>query len=119
MTGDVRLVRELVSEFPLLDDLYQAHLYNHDGQIFAHALFWDLVPEVIESFISDDPGALDWRGFLGFLDDWFRREDKEANKVIVTSFLWRLPFPGSPGHEIVDHLSPAMRETFRQMRPHG
>ncbi|MEW2355394.1 hypothetical protein [Spirillospora sp. NPDC029432] len=119
MSGDVRLVEELVARFPILEGAYKAHVFNQNG-VLPHVFFWDLVQDVVRSFVSPQTeDSVDWRSVLAFLEEQAEKEDPEIDQVIWTSFLWYLPFPGEAGHGIVEYLGPVMSRKFKRMRPHG
>ncbi|MFJ8608092.1 hypothetical protein ACIRH0_12950 [Streptomyces sp. NPDC093675] len=118
MSADVQLVEYLVARFPALEDSYSAHVFNEDG-VLPHVFFWDVTQDVVNSFVAQDPDALDWRSVLAFLEEQLSRGIPKVNEVICTSFLWYLPNPGDPGYEIINHLGPTMTRKFREMRPHG
>ncbi|SMF06098.1 hypothetical protein [Streptomyces sp. Amel2xC10] len=118
MSSDVQLVEDLVARFPALEEPYHIHVFNEDG-LLPHVFFWDVVQEVVNSFVGNDPAGVDWRAVLSFLEEWLRRDIRQANEVICTSFLWYLPHPGDPGHELVALLGPATARKFREIRPLG
>ncbi|WP_406474173.1 hypothetical protein [Streptomyces sp. NBC_01615] len=118
MSGDVKLVEDLVARFPILEDSYSAHVFNEDG-VLPHVFFWDFLQDVVNSFVLQDPDAVDWRSVLVFLEDQLRKGIPEVNEVICTSFLWYLPHCGDPGYGLVAHLGPAMACKFQEIRPRG
>ncbi|MFF2061439.1 hypothetical protein ACFVWZ_06490 [Streptomyces sp. NPDC058200] len=120
---EVAFVDDLVSAFPELQDDYETHVYNNDG-VLAHLFLWDVTQRVVESFRNQDDDAPDWRAVLSFLEDRFLEEqtagkDSVVDSLITTAFLWNLPFPGSPGHEISSHLGPTLTRRFQEMRSLG
>ncbi|MET7621912.1 hypothetical protein [Streptomyces sp. NPDC005408] len=118
MRGDVRLVQDLVAKFPILEDSYEAHVFNEDGTL-PHVFFWDVTQDVMNSFISQDPDSLDWVSILSFLEDRMRGGIPEEIDLICTSFLWYLPHSGDPGYGIIAQLGPLMAAGFRRVRPGG
>ncbi|MCZ4099792.1 hypothetical protein [Streptomyces sp. H39-C1] len=118
MTRAVQLVRELVARIPEFEDLYVSHEFNNEG-VLPHLFFWEVVGETIDSYLGKDSGLPDWRKTLLFLEDQSSLGISEVNEIIVTSFLDKLPFPGSPGCGIVEHLGPVMAGKFARIRPAG
>ncbi|MFD3525305.1 hypothetical protein [Streptomyces sp. NPDC058653] len=118
MSADVQLVEDLVARFPALEDPYSAHIFNEEG-VLPHVFFWDVTQELVRSFVERGSDALDWRSVLAFLEEQLSRGIPEVSEVIGTSFLWYLPNPGDPGHEIINYLGPAMTRGFREIRPRG
>ncbi|WP_083936411.1 DUF7674 family protein [Nocardiopsis ganjiahuensis] len=118
MDGGLQLVIDLVCEFPSLEDAYESHLFN-EGEVLPHVFFWDVTNEVIDSFLADEPHALEWSSLLDFLELKFRNGESGVRSVIGTSFLWYLPHPGAPGCEIVNFLGFSMALKFRDIRPQG
>lgn len=118
MSGGVQLVEDVVARFPILEDSYDAHVYN-EGGVLPHVFFWDVTQGVVNSFVTQNPDTLDWRSVLAFLEEQLCRGILEVNEVITTSFLWYLPNPGDPGYEIVAHLGPVMTRKFQEIRPRG
>ncbi|MFI1188941.1 hypothetical protein [Streptomyces californicus] len=114
----MQLVMDLVARFPILEDLYESHVFN-EGGVLPHVFFWDVAQDVVSSYISQDPDSLDWRSILSFLEDRMGGEIPEEVDVICTSFLWYLPHRGDPGYEILSHLGPLMVSGFRRIRPGG
>ncbi|MFC3575994.1 hypothetical protein ACFOZ0_22440 [Streptomyces yaanensis] len=119
MSGDLQLAEDLVARVPEFEELYEAHVENEGGMVLSHVFFWDVTQATVDSFLDAQPGAPDWRSTLQFLEEQGRREVPEINEVIVTSFLNNLPFPGQPGHGIVEQLGPALAEKFAKIRPSG
>ncbi|WP_405947718.1 hypothetical protein OG588_15025 [Streptomyces prunicolor] len=117
MSADVQLVKDLVTRFPILEDSYESHVFNNMDELLPHVYFYEVSQEVVQSFISRDPDALDWRSVLAFLEEQLNRGVLAVTEVIVTSFLWYMPNPGDPGHEIVSHLGPTMTRKFHEVRP--
>ncbi|WP_351226126.1 hypothetical protein [Streptomyces sp. NPDC002133] len=117
-TPDVQLVQDLVARIPEYEDLYESHVFNEDG-VLPHVFFWDVVQEVVRSYLGEDPEAPDWRRTLDFLEEHSARGVPEIDAVIVTSFLDDLPYPGRPGHDIVQHLGPVLAAKFAKIRPSG
>lgn len=118
MSADVQLVKDLVARFPILEDSYESHVFNMDG-VLPHVYLYEVSQEVVQSFVSQDPDALDWRAVLAFLEEQLNRGVLAVSEVIVTSFLWYMPNPGEPGYEIVSHLGPTMSRKFHDVRPGG
>jgi hypothetical protein len=117
MGRDVQLVQDLVARIPEFDDLYEAHVFNEDG-VLPHVIFWDVTQATVDSYLGVE-GEPDWRSTLDFLEEQIGLGVREIDEVIVTSFLNYLPFPGKPGHEIVEHLGPVLAERFARIRPTG
>ncbi|QNP65049.1 hypothetical protein [Streptomyces genisteinicus] len=117
-TPDVQLVRDLVAQVPGFEEMYESHMFDQDG-VLPHVFFWDVVQETVRSYLGQDPEAPDWRRTLDFLDERLALGVKEADAVIVTSFLNDLPFPGEPGHDIVRSLGPHLAAAFARIRPAG
>ncbi|MEW1862547.1 hypothetical protein OG896_36140 [Streptomyces sp. NBC_00669] len=116
MEQDVQLVRDLVAASPGFEGLFESHVFNQDG-VLSHVFFWDVVQETVASFLGGD--GTDWRVTLRFLEEQLRRDVPEVSAVIVTSFLFSLPWPDQPGYGLVDHLGPAMSAQFALIRPSG
>lgn len=115
----MNLVEDLVARFPVLEDSYASHVFDNTGEALPHVYFYEVSQEVVRSFVSRDPDALDWRSVLAFLEEQLCRGILEVTEVICTSFLWYLPNPGDPGFEISAHLGPAMTRRFHEIRPGG
>ncbi|WP_063804265.1 hypothetical protein [Streptomyces roseifaciens] len=95
--GRVRLVEDLVAQVPGFEDAYECHVFNEEG-VLAHLFFWDVVQDTVRSYLGEgDPDGPDWRRVLGFLEGETRRRMPGAIEVIVTSFLYDLPYKGEPG----------------------
>lgn len=116
----MRLVEDLVAQVPGFEDAYECHVFNEHG-VLPHVFFWDVVQDTVRSYLAEgDPNGPDWRGVLAFLEEETRRRVPGAIEVIVTSFLYDLPYKGEPGYGIEAHLGPAMKESYLQLRPwHG
>jgi hypothetical protein len=114
---DVALVRELVAAVPEYEDLYEVHEFNNHG-VAPHVFFWDMTQEALESFADDQGPDAVWRRTIAFLENRLGRS-KEADTVIGTSFLYSLPWPNTPGYEIVEDLGPKLRKMFDEVRPGG
>jgi hypothetical protein len=112
----VELVENLVARFPVLRGNYDAHLFN-EGTILPHVFFWDLTQEVVQVFILGDDATLDWRGVLDYLEEQVKSGNKDIFEVIVTSFLWYMPYPGKPGHGLVQELGPELSRRLLEQRP--
>ncbi|MEU0398628.1 hypothetical protein ABZ208_39065 [Streptomyces sp. NPDC006208] len=116
MERDVQLVRDLVAASPGFEDLFGAHVFNEHG-VLSHVFFWDVVQETVASFLGGD--ETDWRVTLRFLEEQLRLDIPEVTEVIVTSFLFSLPWPDQPGYGLVNHLGPTMSARFAVIRPAG
>ncbi|MFE9466750.1 hypothetical protein ACFYNW_24330 [Streptomyces virginiae] len=113
----VRLVDDLVAQVPGFEDAYECHVCNENG-VLAHVFFWDVVQDTVRSYLGEgDPDGPAWRGVLAFLEEETRRRVPGAIEVIVTSFLYDLPYEGEPGFGIERHLGPAMKARYLQLRP--
>lgn len=115
VTESVQLVEDLVGRFPVLQDLYDSHIFN-EGGVLPHVFFWDLTQEVVQAFTSTESEMLDWRGVLDFLEERIAAGGPEVVEVIVTSFLSYLPYPTQPGYRLVDELGAVMSQRFRELR---
>jgi hypothetical protein len=114
---DIALVKELVAAVPDFEDLYEADEFNNGG-VLPHVFFWDMTQDVLESYREDpSPDAL-WRRTIAFLESRLGQSAK-ADTVIGTSFLYSLPWPGTPGYGIVEELGPKLRYMFSQVRAGG
>ncbi|MCX5265634.1 hypothetical protein [Streptomyces sp. NBC_00199] len=116
MERDVQLVRDLVAAAPGFEDLFDAHVFNEDG-VLSHVFFWDVVQETVASFLGGN--KTDWQVTLRFLEEQLRLDVPEVTTVVVTSFLFNLPWPDQPGYGLVDHLGPAMSARFGAIRGSG
>ncbi|MFF1719862.1 hypothetical protein [Streptomyces sviceus] len=116
MERDVQLVRDLVAAAPGFEDLFDAHVFNEDG-VLSHVFFWDVVQETVASFLGGN--KTDWQVTLRFLEEQLRLDVPEVTTVVVTSFLFNLPWPDQPGYGLVDHLGPAMSARFGAIRTSG
>lgn len=116
----MRLVEDLVAQVPGFEDAYESHVFNENG-VLPHLFFWDVVQDTVTSYLAEgDPDDPDWRRVLAFLEEETRHRAPGAIEVIVTSFLYDLPYKGEPGYGIEAHLGPAMKERYLQLRPwHG
>jgi hypothetical protein len=56
---------------------------------------------------------------LRFLEEQLQLGVPDVTEVIVTSFLFNLPWPDQPGYGLVDHLGPVMSTQFALIRPPG
>ncbi|MFZ3491940.1 hypothetical protein ACODT5_15700 [Streptomyces sp. 5.8] len=113
----VRLVEDLVAQVPGFEDAYECHVFN-ENRLLPHVFFWDVVQDTVRSYLTEDaPDGPDWRRVLAFLEEETQRRVPGAIEVIVTSFLYDLPYEGEPGHGIEAHLGPAMKERYLQLRP--
>lgn len=113
----VRLVEDLVAQVPGFEDAYECHVFNEHG-VLAHLFFWEVVQDTVRSYLAQNaPHAPHWRRVLAFLEEETRRRVPGAIEVIVTSFLYDLPYEGEPGYGIEKHLGPAMKERYVQLRP--
>ncbi|MFD5142878.1 hypothetical protein [Streptomyces sp. NPDC058401] len=113
----VWLVEDLVVQVPGFEGAYESHVFNEHG-VLPHVFFWDVVQDTVHSYLAQDaPDGPDWRGVLDFLEEQTRRRVPGAIEVIVTSFLYDLPYEGEPGYGIAAHLGPAMKERNLQLRP--
>ncbi|SEE18977.1 hypothetical protein SAMN05428939_7661 [Streptomyces sp. TLI_105] len=68
VSGDVRLVEDLVARFPVFEDAYDAHVDNMDG-VLPHVFFWDVTQDVVRSFVGQRPDATSWTG-VPFSTSW-------------------------------------------------
>ncbi|MFI7359892.1 hypothetical protein ACIBTP_38915 [Streptomyces avidinii] len=116
MERDVQLVQDLVAAVPGFEDPVDVHVFNEHGVLF-HVFFWDVVQETVASFLGGD--ETDRRDTLRFLEEQLRLDVPEVTTVVVTSFLFSLPWPDRPGYGLVDHLGPAMSARFAALRPSG
>ncbi|MFF8262670.1 hypothetical protein [Streptomyces virginiae] len=113
----VRLVEDLVAQVPGFEDAYECHVFNENG-VLAHVFFWDVVQDTVRSYLGEgDPDGPDWCVVLAFLEEETRRRVPGAIEVIVTSFLYDLPYEGEPGFGVERHLGPAMKAKYLQLRP--
>ncbi|MEV4757296.1 hypothetical protein AB0J86_19570 [Micromonospora sp. NPDC049559] len=117
MTRDVQLVQDLVSRVPAFGGLYDAHVFNNDG-VLPHVIFWEITQDTVRSHLGADD-APDWRETLRFLEEQMGPEIPEINTVIVTSFLFALPWPHKAGYGIVQELGPRLAKAFAKIRPSG
>lgn len=120
-TPSVQLVSDLVARIPGFRGAYDAHVFSQ-GCVQPHVFFWAVVQDTVRSFLQQEPGepgAVDWRGTLDFLEEQSRRGVVGVDEVIVTSFLGDLPHPHEPGHAIVGQLGPVMTARFQRLRPGG
>lgn len=114
----VRLVEDLVAQVPGFEDAYECHIVNENGVVLPYLFFWDVVQDTVRSYLGeDDPDGPDWRRVLAFLEEETRRRVPGAFEVIVTSFLYDLPYKKEPGYGIEAHLGPVMKEKYLQLRP--
>jgi hypothetical protein len=120
VTGDVDFLRDLVERFPQLGEDYQCHVANNGGPL-PHVFFWDVTTAVMHAYNGTDAyyAGLDWRGLLEYLEEVYTAAPLEVKQVIVTSFLFSLPWPAESGYAIVAELGPVLAEKFRQVRPGG
>lgn len=117
MTSDVQMVETLVSRFPALQDAYESHMDGRMDVPVPHVFFWEVFLDVRAAFLAGDSALLDWRAVLDFLESQVERGDPAVNEVIMTSFLWYLPWPGQPGHELTTMLGPVLTAKLKLMRP--
>ncbi|MDG4858504.1 hypothetical protein P8605_10125 [Streptomyces sp. T-3] len=113
----IRLVEDLVAQVPGFEETYECHVFNNDGPL-PHVYFWDVVQDTVRSYLGEgDPDGPDWRQVLAFLEEETRRGVPGGIEVIVTSFLYSLPWEHQPGYGIATHLGPEMMKRFLQLRP--
>jgi hypothetical protein len=106
-----------VHDLPGFEGAYLAHLENEEGS-FPHLFFAiDVVPATVNSFLNVPGEDSDWRLTLSYLEDKFAQHILEVEKVIVTSFLYQLPYEGEPGADIVYSLGPQMKVRLAELRP--
>lgn len=120
VTADVDFLHDLVERFSQLSGDYEAHVENNGGPQ-PHVFFWDVTMAVMHACNGTDAyyADLDWRGLIQYLEEIFPMAPLEVKKVIVTSFLYNLPWPAQPGYAFVTELGPVLAEEFRQVRPAG
>lgn len=118
MSSDVQLAEALVSRFPALRDVHDSYL-NVASATIPEAFFWEVAQDMVAAFLAGDGALLDWTAVLAFLESQAERGDPDVNEVIVGSFLWYLPWPGQPGHELTTMLGPVLAAKFKRMRPKG
>ncbi|WP_418958845.1 hypothetical protein [Streptomyces tritici] len=114
----VRLVEDLVAQVPGFEEAYESHVLE-EGGVLPHVFFMlDVLPETLRSYLGEgDPEGPDWRAVLAFLEGESRRAVPGAYSVIVTSFLYDLPYEGQPGCGFEVHLGPVMAAKFAELRP--
>ncbi|MEU6988845.1 hypothetical protein ABZ946_36530 [Streptomyces sp. NPDC046324] len=114
----VRLVEDLVAQVPGFEDAYECHVFNENG-VLPHMFFRDVVEDTVRSYLAEggNPDGPDWRRVLAFLEEETQRRVPGAIEVIVTSFLYDLPYEGEPGYGVQAHLGPAMKKRYLQLRP--
>ncbi|MER5485963.1 hypothetical protein ABT024_22500 [Streptomyces sp. NPDC002812] len=113
----VQLVEDLVAQVPGFEDAYESHVCN-ENTVLPHVFFWDVVQDTVRSYLAEgDVDGSDWRRVLAFLEEKTLRRVPGAIEVIVTSFLYDLPYQGEPGYGIEEHLGPTMKERYLQLRP--
>jgi hypothetical protein len=118
MDSGEALIREIVERFGNLDPIYRTHIGDNNGETLPHVLFWDLTNAIVRSFLGTDP-HLEWRDFLLFLDDEYRRGDSYVRGILEVSFLENLPYPNEAGSGIVESLPVGLRNVFDRIRPAG
>lgn len=120
VSADVDFLLRLVERFPQLAEDYEVHVENNGGPL-PHFFFWDVTQAVMDAYSgqSEEYADLDWQGLIDFLEQTYPAADLEVQKIIVTSFLMNLPWPGEPGYDITAHLGPALAEMFEKVRPAG
>ena len=120
VTADADFLHDLVERFPQLSGDYEAHIENNRGPL-PHVFFWDVTMAVTHACNGTDAyyADLDWRGLIQYLEEIYPMAPPEVKEVIVTSFLYNLPWPAQPGYAIVTELGPVLAGKFRQVRPAG
>jgi hypothetical protein len=109
-------VENFARDLPGFDELLSIHLENQ-GVILPHVFFGlDVVPATLESYLGRDWDGVDWRSVLSYLEGKFRMHIREVDGIIVTSFLYNLPYEGQPGAEIARFLGPEMKAKFAELR---
>lgn len=117
VAAGVQLVVDLVARVPGFEDAYECHVFN-EHEVLAHVFFWDVVQDTVRSYLGEgEADGPDWRGVLAFLEGESERRVPGAFEVIVTSFLYNLPYEGQPGYGIEAHLGPIMRQKYAELRP--
>lgn len=117
MPDGTKLLGELVRYAPeALDDLYENHLGFYDEPL-PQMFFWDMVRSMVGVFESDRGLPVEWQRALDFLEGRCLRGGTEDIRVIVTSFLASLPFPGQAGYGVVEALGPCLRARLDLIRP--
>jgi len=109
MNDDAHLLEDLVERVPALRKTYEIHVAN-EGGVLAHLLMADVFDDVMNAFQGTDEADpdLDWRAVLAFLEERLAGGDLAAARLIVTSFLDYVPYPGRPGHDLAAELGPVM-----------
>jgi hypothetical protein len=120
VSADVDFLLQLVERFPQLAEDYEIHVENNGGPL-PHLFFWDVTQAIVDAYTNNgvEYADLDWRGLLDFLEEVYPTAHLDVQKVIVTSFLMNLPWPGEPGYGLVELLGPALAKMFVQVRPSG
>lgn len=119
MTTASEFVRAFVERFPVLQPDYEDHL-EAMGELLPHVIFGigeGFTDRIVEAYLREEGGDLDWRGVLDFLDDCFDRGDRGVDEVLVTDFLLRLPWRAQPGYGLIDQLPERLRARFDLVRP--
>jgi hypothetical protein len=114
--GDIRLVEDMVARFPALRPAYERHLATI-GELLPHVLLWEFADLVVAAYLGES--ALDWRGFLAYLETRLVRGDARVDGLIGTSLLEILPAPARPAYGIVGELGPLASLLFAEIRPAG
>jgi hypothetical protein len=120
VNADADFLRNLVARFPQLEEDYESHLADN-GDPLPHVFFWDVTTAVMHAYNGTDDryAGLDWRGLIHYLEEIYPTAPRYVQEVIVTSFLFNLPWPAEPGYAITAELGPVLAEKFRQVRPAG
>jgi hypothetical protein len=110
-------IERFAREVPGFMELYSIHLEN-EGELLGHVFFGvDVVKATVASYLQDPEEESDWRATLAYLEKEFERHVVAIDRIIVTSFLWQLPYKGQPGAEIACHLGPQMKARLAELRP--
>lgn len=117
MEEEEKFVEQFSLDVPGFAELYDIHVEN-EGEPLSHVFFAiDVVKATVASYLGDPDEESDWRVTFAYLEEKFEQHIPAADRVIVTSFLEQLPYPGQPGADIVCYLGPQMKAILAKMRP--
>lgn len=111
-----RVADALVAAVPDFDYVYSNNIEAYD--VFSPGLFfWEVVQVTVRSYLGDRDEP-DWRSTLDFLEAAVRSGSPDERKAVAFHFLWNLPDPGEPGHELFGELGPELTRLLDRLR-HG
>lgn len=108
-----RVAEALISAVPDFREFYEDNIENYDEFLFV-LFFWDVTQATVRSYLGDQEEP-DWRSTLGFMEAAVQSADEAERNVVAYRFLYNLPNPGTPGHELVGELGPELTKRYARL----